>query len=247
MLTIALVFVLTQSLTNIYAQKQLMQKLYHDNETVRGGGQKKIIITKKYDTTKAEEKEYFYKNKSGLFPRAGYAYISYYAQPNKVTLITGTRVTADVLLAGLDQLTLQRFTECYYWEVYDKFIYRNTRIRYVKVNERRSDGMHRVVLYAGGLNLNQWILRHCTASHLWKADERLPRWHAHPTRARLLGLSSRGWQVRAYNPSKYHVWLQTDGAPWLPAIYGVKQAVAKKRVVRKPVVTRKPVVIQKKK
>lgn len=194
-----------------YAQR-LIKKLYDDKETVRGSTGVRVI--KKVDPGEREH-EYYYGDKSSRFASSGTCYLQFYRAPEKATIVLNSKVTADVILAGLDRENLY-FSEDFYWELYDKFIFRKVRLRYRKVGERKSDGMHKVVLYAGKLNINKWILKYCTVRYLPVAKGNKPRWHSHPNARKraILEVTSRGWQARKKAPEVYPVWLHKDGTQW---------------------------------
>ncbi len=213
LLTIALVLIMAQGVTTSYAQR-LIKKLYDDKETVRGSTGPTII---KKVTSGEREHEYYYKEKSGRIPNSGICFIQYYHAPEKVTLIVSGKATADMILAGIDRDNLI-FAENFYWEVYDKFIFRKRVLRYKIVGHRKSDGMPKIKLYAGKLDLNHWILKYCRVTYIPRSKRGFAKWHLHPNakRRRLLSVSSKQWESYRDLGGQYQVWLHREGAAFMP-------------------------------
>ncbi len=171
---ITLVFAITQTNSTIFA-KGLSTKLYEDKETIRGGGK---AGDKSSITAGEEEREFFYGNRSGLFPKRGRAYIQYYNQADKVTIIVNSKITADVLLAGVDT-NKYYYKPNFYWEVYDRFMINKADLYYVRLG-RDKKGMHKVVLFAKSkgykVNINKWINKYCRIKLIKVVGDRGPVW-----------------------------------------------------------------------
>ncbi|MDH4128947.1 MAG: hypothetical protein OEV44_09355, partial [Spirochaetota bacterium] len=153
------------------------------------------IIEKKVLVGETEH-EYFYKDKSGALPKEGKCYIQYYRSPEKVTLIINNRITADVLLDGVEPAN-KDYTEEFFWEVYNQFIFQKKQLTYKIIGERTADGMHKVEIFAGKASLNKFVNKYCRVRYLPPAG---------------------------YYPEP--VWKHKKGSAWLPARYKKADAKA---------------------
>ncbi len=163
-----------QGLSTSYAQR-LLRKLYDDKETVRGGGK---TITKKVVVAGGKETEYFYKNRSGLVPKKGCAYIQYYPDIDKMTIIINNKVTADVCLARVKSCTWC-YTNDWYYEVMDRFILGKAKLTY-KIVGYRADGMPCIELFACAgkkkTNINNWLNKYLRCKTYKFGNDRGPVW-----------------------------------------------------------------------
>ncbi|MDH5680445.1 MAG: hypothetical protein OEZ36_02590 [Spirochaetota bacterium] len=157
-------------------------------------------------------------------PDAGWCYIQRYFFPSEMRIIINGNTSEDVILAGLDLPNVD-FTEEYYWEVYNLFIFQKARLRYETVDKAK-DGRRRINLFmvcCGGkkTSINKFLLKFIRVRTNLKPDPPAPKWHGHPNKRKRANLAmfSNGWAERRNDPSKNMVWLHKDGASWLPAAF----------------------------
>lgn len=141
---------------------------------------------------------------------SGLAYVQYFAYPNKIMLILEDGESVEVKLTGFDQVGLN-FNEEYYWEFVNVFLHEAGTLRYAKTGEM--DGMNEVVLYYGGANLNQYLMRYATVRYLPVYSSVVRDW---APGGGALAIRSRLWENRANERNKNYMWLHSSDSDWVP-------------------------------